>query len=210
MQRQNGLSVRFLRRLLAGVFLLLASLSLVGAGASPSLLRSAVAAEPLTLAEFAARPDGQLLFMRHALAPGGGDPPDFVLQNCASQRNLDAAGRAQAAAIGRALSAASIQPDSIYSSQWCRCLETARLLGLGPVSQLEGLNSFFQNIVPKEETLAKLRATLSQLPEDQLVLMVTHFVTIQAITGLATRSGEIVAFHRKTGTARRLIVGAER
>jgi len=176
--------------------------------------RPAVAAEPMTLAELAAQPDGQLLFMRHALAPnilgGGGDPPDFALRNCASQRNLDATGRAQAAAIGAALAAAAIQPDIIYSSQWCRCLETARLLGLGPVVELDGLNSFFQNIVPKKETLAKLRAQMDRLPEGQLVLMVTHFVTIQAITGLAVSSGEIVVLDRKTGTARLLLLEAGR
>jgi phosphohistidine phosphatase SixA len=175
---------------------------------SPALLTLAKAAEPLTLAEFAARPQGQILFMRHALAPGGGDPPDFALRNCASQRNLDATGRAQAAAIGKALAAAGIQPDLIASSQWCRCLETARLLGLGPVMELDGLNSFFQNIVPRKETLAKLRAQIDQLPEGQLALMVTHFVTIQAITGLAVGSGEMVVYDRKTGAARRLLVGA--
>ena len=173
---------------------------------SPALLPLAKAAEPLTLAELAARPQGQILFMRHALAPGGGDPPDFALRNCASQRNLDATGRAQAAAIGGALAAARIQPDLIASSQWCRCLETARLLGLGEVMELDGLNSFYQNIVPKQETLAKLRAYIGQLPEDQLVVMVTHFVTIQAMTGLAVGSGGMVAYDRKTGQARPLLL----
>ncbi|NDB03972.1 MAG: hypothetical protein EBY38_09975 [Flavobacteriaceae bacterium] len=62
--------------------------------------------------------------------------------------------------------------------------------------------------MPRKETLAKLRAQIDQLPEGQLALMVTHFVTIQAITGLAVGSGEMVVYDRKTGAARRLLVGA--
>src|SRR5688500_16468822 len=71
--------------------------------------------------------------LRHALAPGIGDPAEFRLDDCATQRNLSAAGRDQARAIGERLRAQGITQAEVYSSQWCRCLETARLLDLGAV-----------------------------------------------------------------------------
>ena len=81
--------------------------------------------------------------MRHATAPGTGDPAEFQLDDCATQRNLSAVGREQARATGARLRAAGITSAEVYSSQWCRCLETARLLGLGEVLELPALNSFF-------------------------------------------------------------------
>src|SRR5512145_2006256 len=95
------------------------------------LTQAALAANPIALSELA-KP-GRVLMLRHATAPGTGDPPNFRLDDCATQRNLDAAGRAQAALLGRRLAQAGIERAKIYSSQWCRCLETARLLELGPV-----------------------------------------------------------------------------
>ena len=81
---------------------------------------------------------GTVLFMRHALAPGFGDPDHFSIKDCSTQRNLDETGRAQAQSIGAKLAAANIKFSAIYSSYWCRCLETAQLLGLGAVTPLTG------------------------------------------------------------------------
>ena len=86
---------------------------------------------------------GRLLMLRHAQAPGSGDPPGFRLDDCATQRNLDAAGRAQSVSLGHRLARAGILRAKVYSSQWCRCLETARLLGIGQVEVLPALNSFY-------------------------------------------------------------------
>ncbi|MEM6421797.1 MAG: histidine phosphatase family protein, partial [Pseudomonadota bacterium] len=83
--------------------------------------------------------------MRHALAPGTGDPAAFELRDCATQRNLDARGRAQAVATGQMIRDAGIRIDAVLSSQWCRCLDTARLLDLGPVIEEPALNSFFRD-----------------------------------------------------------------
>ena len=69
-----------------------------------------------------------VLMIRHALAPGVGDPDDFILDDCSTQRNLNQAGREQAKAIGQWLRSRGIQQVKLYSSQWCRCLETARLM----------------------------------------------------------------------------------
>ena len=77
---------------------------------------------------------GAFAIMRHALAPGTGDPAGFTLEDCSTQRNLDDRGRAQALAIGAAFRARGVQFDAVLSSQWCRCQETASLLELGEVT----------------------------------------------------------------------------
>lgn len=148
---------------------------------------------------------GKVLFMRHALAPGFGDPDHFSIKDCSTQRNLNENGRAQARAIGVKLAAANIKFSAIYSSFWCRCLETAQLLGLGAITPFEGLNSFFQNHAPREVTLEKLRRKLNILsPSAPPSLMVTHSVTIHAITGISVHSGGVVLYDPRTGTAREL------
>ena len=152
---------------------------------------------------------GTVMFMRHALAPGMGDPDNFSINDCNTQRNLDDTGRAQARAIGTKLAAANIKFSAIYSSYWCRCLETAQLLGLGAVKPFDGLNSFFQNHAPRDATLAKLRQKLDILsPSAPASLMVTHAVTIRAITGLSVVSGGVVVYDLKTGTARELALSS--
>lgn len=148
---------------------------------------------------------GTVVFMRHALAPGNGDPNDFSIDDCTTQRNLDETGRRQARAIGKKLSAAEINFSAVYSSYWCRCLETAKLLELGPVTPFDGLNSFYQGHAPRDKTLLRLNEKLASLPSSSPpLLMVTHFVTIQAITGLSVRSGDLVIYNLKNGVAREL------
>lgn len=134
---------------------------------------------------------GHVLMLRHAYAPGGGDPANFRIGDCATQRNLDDTGRAQAREIGRWLRARGIESARVFSSQWCRCLGTARLIGLGPVSELPALNSFFDRPRDAEPNLAAVREFLSKQPANgELILLVTHFVTISGITGEGMSSGE--------------------
>ena len=87
--------------------------------------------------------DANVVFMRHAVAPGFGDPDNFSLLDCSTQRNLDASGRKQARAIGASIQKSSIRFDKILSSEWCRCKETVQLLGIGQWQTFSGLNSFF-------------------------------------------------------------------
>jgi phosphohistidine phosphatase SixA len=149
--------------------------------------------------------DGTVIFLRHALAPGHGDPKHFDLNDCRTQRNLDKAGRQQARAIGKRIAAARLNLAGIYSSEWCRCLETAHLLDLGAITPFEGLNSFYQNYAPRDATLAKLTSKLDSLPLDGApVIMVTHYVTIQAITNIEVSSGGAVLYDLTTGYAREL------
>ena len=164
-------------------------------------------AETFAAKETLARLHANVIFLRHARAPGYGDPDNFQLNDCATQRNLSAAGRDQAVAIGQNMARAGLVFDAVYSSQWCRCLETAELLGLGPVQPFAGLNSFFQGYAQRAQTLAALQAKLAGLPSNGLSLMVTHQVVIQAITRLGVGSGEAVAFNTTTGRAEALAFG---
>ena len=156
-----------------------------------------------TLNDYAKNPFGYVLLIRHALAPGFGDPQNFDLNDCSTQRNLDGEGREQAFRIGEKIKAARIKFSKIYSSQWCRCLETAENMNLGEITVEPGLNSFFQGIVPKDKTLDRLRKRLESVEAKQeLVLMITHQVTITAVTGITVSSGGAVAFNTKSGESR--------
>lgn len=146
-----------------------------------------------------------VVFMRHALAPGFGDPVNFDVSDCTTQRNLDATGRAQAAQIGAALRTAKLQFAQILTSQWCRCRETAELMNIGPVTAFAGLNSFFQDYADRDTTLTLLRDHMQGVGQGP-VLYVTHQVVITAITGQSVRSGELIAYNTQTGQARRLVI----
>jgi phosphohistidine phosphatase SixA len=143
---------------------------------------------------------GTVIALRHALAPGTGDPPGFVLEDCRTQRNLDARGRDQARAIGDRLKAAGLEGAAVYSSRWCRCLETAELLALGPVTPLPALDSFFQQPSERATRTAELRDFLAKAGESgPPLVLVTHQVNISALVGRGTRSGEGVVLDRGPG-----------
>ncbi len=136
---------------------------------------------------------GRVLMIRHALAPGTGDPPSFRLGDCSTQRNLNDEGRRQAQRIGQWLRTKNITRARVYSSQWCRCLETAEIIDLGTVETLPALNSFFERPEDRGPNLSALKRFLSVQPADgPLIIMVTHFVTIAGITGEGVASGEAV------------------
>jgi len=142
---------------------------------------------------------GAVALMRHALAPGMSDPAGFTLGDCATQRNLDARGRAQARAIGAALRARGIRFDRVYTSQWCRCRDTAALLSAGPVEAAPALNSFYADFTREAASTAALRALIAATSGRRL--FVTHQVNISALTGRAPRSGEVLIVRMtETGT----------
>jgi len=154
---------------------------------------AAVAARPLpaddAVADRLGEP-GAVLLIRHALAPGIGDPANFRLGDCATQRNLSEEGRQQARAIGHWLRSRGIGHARVHSSQWCRCLETAALLDLGPVTELPALNSFFEHPAERDGRLAELRQFLAAQPRDGgPLVLVTHQVTISAVSGTFADSG---------------------
>ena len=145
---------------------------------------------------------GHILMIRHALAPGNGDPPNFKIGDCSTQRNLNETGRTQARSIGDWLRANGVSSARVYSSQWCRCLETAKLMELGPVQELPALNSFYERIQDREPNLSDLNGFISRQPADgELIVFVTHFVTISAVAGESVSSGEgvLVELDRDAG-----------
>ncbi|MFZ1415313.1 MAG: histidine phosphatase family protein [Defluviicoccus sp.] len=135
---------------------------------------------------------GHAALMRHATAPGFGDPKGFRLDDCSTQRNLSEAGREEARMVGERFRSRGIAINGVYSSVWCRCLETARLLDLGPVVPLAPLNSFFEARERAEAQTAALRAWLAAQPAADTLVLVTHQVNITALTGIIPASGEIV------------------
>lgn len=164
---------------------MLVCLSLLVAGAQPA---SAGLLEDLT--------DGQhVLLMRHADAPGVGDPAGYRLDQCLTQRNLGEVGRQQSVLIGRWLTAQGVSTPKIFSSAWCRCVDTGRLLALGSVTVEQSLNSFFDDMsLANSQTAALQRfitASLKAHPKQPLIL-VTHHVNIQSLTGRAVSVGDMV------------------
>ena len=159
-------------------------------------------AAELTLEEYTSNPYGNVIFLRHALAPGfdaKGEPDKFKIDDCSTQRNLNSVGIDQAIELGNIISDSGLIFQKIYSSQWCRCLETAKLLKLGNVFPEVSLNSGFRGIYKKEISLAKLSKLLDELKnKDGLFLMVTHYGTISAVTGIVVDSGGAVAYNANT------------
>ena len=134
---------------------------------------------------------GAIAMMRHALAPGGGDPANFDVTDCATQRNLSERGRDQARRIGAAIRERGIVFDAVLSSQWCRCVDTATEMNIGAHETFAPLNSFFQSRADGPDRTEALRDHLAARPDDRLML-VTHQVNITALTGVFPSSGEIV------------------
>ena len=155
----------------------------------------------------ALRSGNHVAMIRHALAPGFGDPPHFAIGKCATQRNLSDQGRQQAVAMGDRFRAHGIAAARVYSSQWCRCLETAERLALGPVEALPVLNSFFQNFARQETQTRQLLAWLAQQDLNQPLVLVTHQVNITALTGVYPASGEMVVI-RPEGSGQWQVVGS--
>ncbi len=138
-------------------------------------------------------PPASVVLMRHALAPGGGDPTEFKLDDCNTQRNLSQAGREQAQRIGRAFAERGVKVAAVWSSQWCRTRETADLAFPGQRQDRPAFNSFFGR---PESQAEQTRAALAQLQSWRgpgVLVVITHQVNITALTGVVPESGSGVA-----------------
>ncbi len=152
--------------------------------------RPAGAASPAELwARLAA--GGHVVVMRHATAPGVGDPAGFRVSDCATQRNLSEAGRAEAGRIGEAFRARGITVGRVLSSRWCRCLETARL-AFGRAEPFPPLDSIFGDRSRGPAQTAAVRRLAGERPEAGNLVLVTHQANISALTGVYPASGEMV------------------
>ena len=147
-----------------------------------------------------------IVFLRHALAPGVGDPLAFIKEDCSTQRNLNNEGRLQARLIGDYLRQSNIRFSEILTSEWCRCIDTAKELDIGKWKTFSGLNSFFQGHEKKYLVVNKLRKKIKSLKSSDFVLFVTHQVVITEITGEVPRSGEMVLYNSITKKKSRLMI----
>ena len=137
--------------------------------------------------------NSKVFFMRHALAPGNGDPENFKLDDCSTQRSLSKEGINQASKIAKELKKYNVKFTKVYSSYWCRCYETVKSMGLKNYQLHSGLNSFYQNHVSKKEVMKDLRNLISSLGKKQGPdLFVTHYVVIGSYTKIFPDSGGIV------------------
>ena len=136
---------------------------------------------------------GKLIFIRHAYAPGGGDPQNFNLNDCSTQRNLNNEGRKQAQYIGEFFKKNKIKIDKVLSSEWCRCKETARI-AFKNFSTNNFLNSFYSSKYAKnkDKQIKMLNNYVKKFKSDKNLILVTHYVLISEVLNYAPSSGEIV------------------
>lgn len=142
---------------------------------------------------------GHIALIRHGNAPPGygGDPPGFKIDDCATQRNLDEKGRAQARALGEVFRRHGVRPEKILSSPWCRCLETARLMGLGPVDGTLAVAASDRS----PERLAAMRQLLADWGGPGTLVVVTHALTVHGLVGILPEQAETVVVRPKLGQA---------
>ena len=153
-------------------------------------------------------PKGYVLLLRHALAPGVGDPDNFKLDDCSTQRNLSAQGREDAKAIGQWIKRREIKIAQVQSSRWCRAKESAQLLNLGKVNLNKNLDSLFQEADALNHIQTKLvrKQIQDYRQKSGLLILVGHFVNISALTGASVDSGEGVLV-RADSKGRIMVVG---
>ena len=146
---------------------------------------------------------GNLIFIRHAYAPGGGDPDNFDINDCSTQRNLSEEGRKQAKNIGNYFEENLIPIDKVISSEWCRCKETAEI-AFKKFETNNFLNSFFSEKFSKNRTkqIKNLKKYINEWDGNKNLVFVTHYVVISETLNYAPSSGEIVISNirfKKTG-----------
>jgi phosphohistidine phosphatase SixA len=137
-------------------------------------------------------PKGYVLLLRHSLTPGVGDPANFTLNDCSTQRNLSAVGRQDARDVGQWLQRREIKIARVESSRWCRAKETASLLNLGKVRLNKNLDSLFQenDAFNHPQTIKVRKQIIAHRSKTGLLVLVGHFVNIGALTNVGVDSGE--------------------
>jgi len=137
-------------------------------------------------------PKGYVLLMRHSYAPGAGDPDNFKLNDCSTQRNLSDVGRQDAKDVGEWLQRREIKIFRVETSRWCRAKETAQILGLGKVRLNKNLDSLFEeaDALNHPQTAAVRRQIQNHRNKTGLLVLVGHYVNIAALTGVGVASGE--------------------
>ena len=135
----------------------------------------------------------KLVFIRHALAPGGGDPENFDINNCSTQRNLNSTGIEQAKRIGNFFKDNNIPVEQVFSSEWCRCKDTAKN-AFQNYKTFNALNSFFSKRFEKnrDKQIKDLKAFIKKWNGKNNLIFVTHYVVISEMLNDTVSSGEII------------------
>ena len=141
-----------------------------------------------------AQEGNKIILIRHSLAPGGGDPAGFKVDDCKTQRNLNRTGINQSKKIGKLFKKNKVPVDQVLSSQWCRCKDTAKY-AFGNFKEFTALNSTFQS--PYNQNEAKQLKDLYEFVKDwnsngKNLVLVTHYSIITAVTNAVPSSGELV------------------
>ena len=137
--------------------------------------------------------EDNIIFIRHATAPGNGDPPNFNILDCSTQRNLSKDGELQASKIGKFFKKNDIKITKVLSSEWCRCKDTAKI-AFGNYETKNFLNSFYDERFSenKDKQILDFKKFIQNWDRSGNLVLVTHYVVISEILDLATSSGEIV------------------
>lgn len=154
----------------------------------------------------ALRGDGHVALIRHAAAPGVGDPPGYRLDDCRTQRNLSDGGRAAARALGDRFRAERVKVGKVIASQWCRSRQTAELMELGPVEDAPGFNNVFVLRDQREAITAQGRAVIAAWRGPGTLVVATHGDNIHELLGSNPREGEVVVVKPEPSAARKLRV----
>ena len=135
----------------------------------------------------------KLIFIRHAIAPGNGDPNNFDINDCSTQRNLDEKGIEESEKIGLFFKNNKIKIDKVLSSQWCRCKDTAKY-AFKNFETFNALNSFYDEKFAANEAkqIKDLKNYIKNWNSDKNLVLVTHFVVISSILNTVSSSGEII------------------
>ena len=136
---------------------------------------------------------GKIIFIRHAYAPGGGDPDNFDVNDCSTQRNLNNEGISQSKLIGEFFVKNKIQIDQVLSSEWCRCKDTAKY-AFKNFKTFNALNSFFSSKFAQNEDkqIKDLKHFIQNWKSEKNLVLVTHYVVISSMLNMAVGSGVIV------------------
>jgi len=152
---------------------------------------------------------GYVLLLRHSLAPGVGDPENFKLGDCSTQRNLSQEGRDDASEIGAWIKRQKVEIYRVESSRWCRARQSAELLDIGKVKLNKNLDSLFResNLESHPKTLKTKEQILSHRSKSGLLVLVGHYVNIAALVGVGVDSGEgVIVKANKNGVIK--VLGA--
>ena len=142
--------------------------------------------------------NNNIIFIRHSLAPGSGDPKNINLNDCTTQRNLNSEGIKQSKKIGKFFKKNNIKIEHVFSSEWCRCKDTA-FHAFDNYKTFNALNSFYSEkfYKNKNKQIKNLKKFISNWDNNSNLVLVTHYVVISEILGIAAGSGEIIVSNKK-------------